>query len=109
MTPCRRCGCANLVTRKQKGYCDDHANLRWGWSRISANARGYGYAWQKVRKQALERDKYLCVHCMRAGFFISAKEVDHIVPKSKGGGDELENLQSLCVACHANKTRFEKG
>lgn len=29
---------------------------------------------------------------------------DHIVPFAVGGSDEAENLQPLCVECHAKKT-----
>lgn len=29
--------------------------------------------------------------------------IDHIVPVSEGGGDELENLQMLCAACNSVK------
>jgi site-specific DNA-methyltransferase (adenine-specific) len=30
-------------------------------------------------------------------------EVDHIVPKSKGGGDYFENYQLLCSSCNKIK------
>lgn len=30
-------------------------------------------------------------------------EVDHIVPRSNGGGDDLANLQLLCRPCNATK------
>jgi diadenosine tetraphosphate (Ap4A) HIT family hydrolase len=32
-----------------------------------------------------------------------ALEVDHIVPRNKGGSDDLSNLQSLCYKCNAMK------
>lgn len=31
-------------------------------------------------------------------------DVDHIVEKSKGGGEEMRNLWVLCPNCHLNKT-----
>ena len=30
-------------------------------------------------------------------------EIDHIVPKSKGGGDYIENYQLLCGHCNRTK------
>jgi len=36
-----------------------------------------------------------------------ATEVDHIVPKSAGGSDSMENLQGLCKPCHSRKTAYE--
>jgi len=38
----------------------------------------------------------------------AADEVDHIVPLSRGGGDERSNLQPLCRPCHAAKTARER-
>ena len=35
-------------------------------------------------------------------------ELDHIVRLADGGEDSEENLQALCVECHARKTRSEK-
>ena len=32
-----------------------------------------------------------------------ALEVDHIVPRNSGGGDEQSNLQALCYSCNAMK------
>lgn len=38
----------------------------------------------------------------------SRYEVDHIIQWSKGGSDELHNLQALCPNCHANKTESDR-
>ena len=32
-----------------------------------------------------------------------ALEVDHIVPRNRGGSDDLSNLQALCFRCNAGK------
>lgn len=36
-----------------------------------------------------------------------ARHVDHITPKSQGGTDEHDNLQSICIDCHKAKTAEE--
>ena len=36
-----------------------------------------------------------------------ATEVDHVIPRSLGGADEMENLQSICRDCHKKKTASE--
>lgn len=85
------------------------ANPR-GWLQTSAastTARGYGAAWQRARKLALERDCGLCQVCARAGRVTVATAVDHILPKSRGGTDELGNLQAICTPCHRAKTQTE--
>jgi 5-methylcytosine-specific restriction protein A len=34
-------------------------------------------------------------------------EVDHIVNRARGGLDDEENLQALCIPCHKQKTAAE--
>ncbi len=55
-----------------------------------------------LRYEVLKRAKF---HCELCG--ISAKEkaleVDHIVPRSKGGEDDISNLQALCYSCNSMK------
>ena len=62
--------------------------------------------WQEARRAALERDGYRCRSCGKAGVL----QVDHIQPLHVGGEPYgLENLQSLCVECHWNKSWAERG
>ncbi len=81
----------------------------WKRKRNTAHERGYGSAWRKVRQQALERDKHLCQDCLAKGRTTVAEQVDHIIPKAKGGTDDLSNCRSLCRPCHDDKSARDLG
>ena len=81
----------------------------WDHGGKTRHRRGYGTAWDKLRKTVLERDGYLCQPCLKRDRPTAAKMVDHIRPKAKGGTDDLENLQSICAPCHLDKTLRENG
>ena len=68
-----------------------------------------GHAWAKIRDRILRRDCGLCQPCKWVGRLTLAEQVDHIMPVSKGGGDEDGNLQSICLTCHDDKTRSDLG
>ena len=51
----------------------------------------------------------MCAHCLARGHYTLATEVDHIVPLSKGGPDTDDNCQSLCAACHRDKSAADMG
>jgi 5-methylcytosine-specific restriction enzyme A len=57
----------------------------------------------RLRHEVFKRDNYKCLECGK-----DKKEttlhVDHIIPVSKGGTDELSNLQTLCQACNLAKS-----
>lgn len=55
----------------------------------------------------LKRDSYLCMVCKHDGILTKANQVDHITPKSQGGTDNQDNLQSICDNCHKIKTQIE--
>lgn len=79
------------------------------WPTTSRHERGYGREWERLRKQALIRDSYLCQYCLPQGRVTQATEVDHRKPKSDGGTDDLTNLASTCSPCHKEKTARENG
>jgi 5-methylcytosine-specific restriction protein A len=47
----------------------------------------------------------VCAICGRK----ESVEVDHIMPVSKGGKDDRDNLQGVCRDCHEDKTRKDLG
>jgi 5-methylcytosine-specific restriction protein A len=74
-------------------------------SRDSANSRGYNREWRKARLDHLRRFPF-CVECAKQDRYISATDVDHIIPHR---GDMVlfwkrSNWQSLCKSCHSKKT-----
>ncbi len=81
-----------------------------GWNadgRGSRHQRGYGSAWERIRKEVLDRDAGLCQPCWRAGRYTRGRAVDHIIPRNEGGTDDPSNLEVICARCHAIKTQAE--
>ena len=53
----------------------------------------------KKRFVVLQRDWFRCKYCWKNGRDVSL-EVDHVIPKSLGWSDELDNLQCICRECN---------
>lgn len=56
--------------------------------------------WYKIRKSIFKRDNYTCKYCGVVG---GRLEADHIIPFSKGGGNDLKNLTTSCIKCNRQK------
>ena len=52
------------------------------------------------RKEVFSRDRYTCQYC---GSATKELTLDHVVPKSKGGGHSWDNLVSACKSCNHRK------
>lgn len=48
------------------------------------------------------RDRYVCAYCGNV-FSKESLTKDHIHPKSRGGGDDWENIVTACRACNSKK------
>lgn len=73
----------------------------------AARKRTRGRAWMQIRERVLSREP-LCRECAKVGETRVAVQVDHIVPLSRGGSDEMTNLQPLCQVHHDEKSARER-
>lgn len=56
--------------------------------------------WKRISSEVFKRDNYTCKYCGRKGGIL---EVDHIIPFSKGGSNDLSNLATSCRRCNRQK------
>ena len=56
--------------------------------------------WGRLRVVVFARDEHRCVYC---GTDEGPFECDHIMPVSRGGTNELENLATACIDCNRAK------
>ncbi len=60
----------------------------------------------KLRYNVLRRDGFTCQYCGRTGQEREL-EIDHLVPVSKGGTNDIGNLQTACKECNRGKLTDE--
>ena len=73
------------------------------WGDNLNKALYYSARWKRLRKMVLCRDP-ICKICNRR----ASTSVDHIIPVTQGGKEEMDNLQGLCEKCHNRKSAKEK-
>ena len=61
----------------------------------SLKSNGSTTAWRKIRNAVLFRDQETCYWC--GGH---ATTVDHLIERSQGGDDSMENLAAACTRCN---------
>ncbi|MGB0560516.1 MAG: HNH endonuclease [Spirulinaceae cyanobacterium] len=53
-----------------------------------------------TRRNILERDDHTCQYCAYRGDSLT---LDHVNPRSRGGGESWDNLVAACVRCNVRK------
>ena len=61
---------------------------------------------KKLRFEVFKRDGFKCQYCGSVPPIV-VLEVDHIVPVSKNGTDEIDNLVTSCFDCNRGKSNRE--
>ena len=56
----------------------------------------------RLRFFVLEKSNFSCVYCGRKAPEVQL-EIEHIIPKSKGGTNKIENLVASCTECNLEK------
>jgi hypothetical protein len=56
-----------------------------------------------VRIRVMKRDRFQCTYCGVPGTDAEL-EVDHIIPKAKGGSHHMSNLTTACRKCNQEKS-----
>lgn len=61
-------------------------------------------AWHKRKLEVFERDKGICQWCKKPVLEWQEWDADHIVKRSKGGSDEMDNLRLIHrYPCHVQR------
>ena len=108
-SPCRYSGCAELT---ETPYCDKHSKVVTKhynkYQRDPNTYKRYSNRWRRIR-QLYIKEHPTCELCERKNILRPVEEVHHIVPLSKGGTHNDDNLMSLCKSCHSRITASEGG
>ena len=88
---------ASMCVDKIESFISKYGDSKWAGKKKST-----GYISGSLRYEVFKRAKFRCELC---GISAEDKalEVDHIIPRNKGGTDDLSNLQALCYSCNASK------
>jgi hypothetical protein len=60
--------------------------------------------WRKLRAQVLKRDQNTCYYCGQY-----ADTCEHLIERSKGGTDSMDNLVAACKKCNYSRVGNKGG
>jgi hypothetical protein len=97
---------------RAEGFFKDKRSFL-GWRESVPHVYLKGEDMSRQRDRLMERDRYSCKKCGR--HLLGDGEAHHVIPKGKGGSDDLENLEYRCGrfigTCHTGEhvqTRFTR-
>lgn len=84
---------------------------RVSWDHLKKEGRAKEYRKginSRLRYTVLQRDNFRCVLCGNGANEGMRLEVDHIIGKTEGGTNDLDNLRTLCGACNLGRWNVEQ-
>lgn len=93
-----RNGSITLINRRMKAAYDRARSGAERQRRMREKGGGDPERWTAIRVGILQRDNYQCRYCGK-----KAVTVDHVIPKSKGGTENSDNLVACCKSCNSIK------
>ncbi len=102
--------CLDCGALSDQSRCPEHRRARdQARNRGSAAARGYDGRYRRLRAQAIAqhiaRYGHVCPGYDRLPHTAEKFSIDHVVPLSMGGLNELSNFQVICLGCNQRKGR----
>lgn len=88
---------------KIKGNASPYDGNHVYWALRTEKHSGYNHRISKLIRIQNGR----CKWCMESFTPMDYIEVDHIIPRSKGGSDNYKNLQAIHKHCHIQKSRLD--
>ena len=65
---------------------------------------------EAVKQSVRKRAKYLCEYCHSLELLSANRfTIDHLVPRSLGGSDDIDNLALACRRCNERRYNFVAG
>jgi hypothetical protein len=90
-------------SEKQIAWLTDRGEKSTISTRTSKSRKASRTLRASVRFEVLRRDNFTCRYCGRKAPSVRL-QVDHVVPWSAGGSDELSNLVAACIECNIGKS-----
>lgn len=97
---CKSCVAIGSRNPRWKG---GYENRLWHNRQRRARLKGSVGSFSQVEWEAMKmKFRYMCLCCKKTEPEITLS-VDHILPLSKGGTNEISNIQPLCRSCNSRK------
>lgn len=105
MRICLTEGCTQRVPKTNRlGYCNTHKPTNpEPWKR----ATDYGPRLSEATLRAILQRYPICYDPHGWSCRNKSTDVDHVVPRWRGGKDTLDNLKGVCNLCHRRKSSLE--